>query len=182
MKKLMLLALMFTATVTSAQDKLLSFGLKGGVNFANLRGDVETIDFNTRSSYHFGATLEISLLENLSIQPEVLYSVQGSNVDSALGNVDDVEFKYITVPIMAKFYVTENLSLDVGPQFAFMTDNNLEDTLETESFDFSVGAGITYNIGSHLFLQGRYMAGLTDASKEAEIKNSVFQISAGFKF
>src|SRR5690606_22996187 len=129
-----------------------------------------------------GATLEISLMDNLSIQSEVLYSVQGSNVDSALGNVDDVEFKYITVPVMVKFYVTENLSLDVGPQFAFLTDENISDTFETESYDFSVGAGLTYNIGRHLFLQGRYVAGLTEASKEAEIKNSVFQISVGFKF
>src|SRR5690606_26788407 len=151
MKKLTLLALLLTATVTSAQDRFLSFGLKGGVNFANLRGDVETIDFNTRSSYHFGATLEISLLDNLSIQPEVLYSVQGSNVDSALGNVDDVDFKYITVPVMVKFYVTENLSLDVGPQFAFLSDENIIDSFDTDSFVFSVCYSFSNQYGTHLF-------------------------------
>jgi len=33
-----------------------------------------------------------------------------------------------------------------------------------------------------LFIQGRYGLGLTDASKDAEVKNSVVQISAGIKF
>jgi len=182
MKKLMLLALVLTTAVTSAQDKLLSLGIKAGVNFSNLKGDVETIDFETRSSYHFGAVAEIRLFENLAIQPELLYSVQGAKVDSAIGNVDDVDFKYITVPVMVKFYLTDNLSLDLGPQFAFLTDDNVEETFETESFDFSVGGGITYNLGSSLFIQGRYMAGLTDVSRDAEVKNSIFQISAGLKF
>jgi hypothetical protein len=38
------------------------------------------------------------------------------------------------------------------------------------------------NVTKNFFLQGRYVLGLTEASKEAEVKNSVLQISAGFKF
>jgi hypothetical protein len=31
-------------------------------------------------------------------------------------------------------------------------------------------------------LQGRYVAGLTEATRDATVKNSVVQVSAGFKF
>lgn len=183
MKKLVLIALVLFSMIAGAQEKFLRFGAKGGVNFSNLNGNVEEIDFKSRSSYHFGALVEVRLFENLSIQPELLYSVQGAKVESGNADVDDVDFKYLTIPIMMKFYlISEKLSIEVGPQFAFLADDNVGDTFRTRSFDFSVGGGLAFDITNNFFIQARYLAGLTEVSSDADLKNTNFQLSAGFKF
>src|SRR5690606_34142854 len=136
--KLVLIALVLFSIGADAQEKFLRLGLKGGVNFSNLNGDVEQIDFKNRSSYHFGALAEIRLFPNLTLQPELLYSVQGAKVDSGEADIDDVDFKYLTVPVMVKFYlISDRFSLEVGPQFAFLADDNVEETFKSRSFDFS---------------------------------------------
>lgn len=182
MKRLFLLVLLLTASVVAAQDGFLNFGIKAGVNFSNFRGDVDNIDFKTKSGFHFGGLVEMRLFQNFSIQPEVLYSVQGADVDSALDNVDDVDFKYVTIPVLAKFYLNNQLSLEVGPQFAFLVDDNVDDTFETKSFDFSLAGGLAYDITNSIFLQARYVVGLSEASDNANIKNTNVQFSLGFKF
>jgi len=183
MKKLVLIALVLFSMIAGAQEKFLRFGAKGGVNFSNINGNVEEIDFKSRSSYHLGALVEVRLFENLTIQPELLYSVQGAKVESGDAGVDDVDFKYLTIPVMMKFYlISEKLSLEVGPQFAFLADDNVGDTFRTESFDFSVGGGLAFDITNNFFIQARYLAGLTEVSKDADLKNTNFQLSAGFKF
>ncbi len=183
MKKLVLIALVLFSMIAGAQEKFLRFGVKGGVNFSNINGNVEEIDFKSRSSYHFGALVEVRLFENLTIQPELLYSVQGAKVESGNAGVDDVDFKYLTIPVMMKFYlISEKLSLEVGPQFAFLADDNVGDTFRTRSFDFSVGGGLAFDITNNFFIQARYLAGLTEVSSDADLKNTNFQLSAGFKF
>lgn len=183
MKKLVLITLMLFSMIAGAQENFLRFGVKGGLNFSNLNGDVETIDFKNRTSYHLGALVEIRLFENFSIQPELLYSVQGAKVESGEAGVDDIDFKYLTIPVMAKFYLISNkLSVEAGPQFAFLTDDNVGDTFRTRSFDFSLGGGLAYDITNNIFVQARYMAGLTEASRDADIKNTNVQFSLGLKF
>lgn len=183
MKKLVIAALMLTAGVASAQNGFLRFGIKGGANFSNVQGDVEQIDFNTKTSYHIGALVEVRLFDNLSVQPELLYSVQGSKVEHSTLGKEDFDSKYVNLPIMLKFYLISNrLSIEAGPQFGFMIDDNWSDQYNTRSFDFSVGGGLAFDLTKNIFVQARYMAGMTEFSKEADIKNSNFQLSAGLKF
>ena len=85
--------------------------------------------------------------------------------------------------MLAKFYLTsKKLSLEAGPQFSFLVDQNLEDQYEAESFDFGVAAGLGYNITENFFVQARYVAGLTEANKDAEVTNRVIQFSVGYTF
>ena len=183
MKKLIVIALLLTAGLASAQSDFLRFGIKGGANFSNVRGNVDQIGFNTKTSYHIGALVEISLLGNLSIQPELLYSVQGSKVEHGTLGKEDFESKYVNLPIMAKFYlISDRLSVELGPQFGFMIDDNWAEQYDAQSFDFSLGGGLSFDLTRNLFVQARYLAGMTEFSKEADIKNSNFQLSAGLKF
>jgi opacity protein-like surface antigen len=50
------------------------------------------------------------------------------------------------------------------------------------SFDFGLNLGFGYNINSNLFAQARYNYGITTVAENPDIKNSVFQISLGYKF
>ncbi|WP_026727605.1 porin family protein [Flavobacterium denitrificans] len=185
MKKLLLAAVLFLATSTAIHAQLLKIGVKAGVNFASQTGDFpESIDKEGITSYHAGLVAEVKLLEKFSIQPELLYSTTGASY-----KFDDVsediknELGYISIPVMAKFYLNKTFSLEVGPQASFLvSQRNDFDIEDAETFEFGVNAGLGVKLTENIFLQGRYGLGLTEASKNADIKNSVFQISAGFMF
>jgi opacity protein-like surface antigen len=178
MKKVCILfVVLLSANAINAQ--MLKFGVKGGANFSSLEGD--NIDSSIYTSFHFGGMVEISLLENLSLQPELLYSSQGAKVDDAA--VKDINYNYVTVPVLAKFYLTsKKFSLEAGPQFSFLVNQNVSDQFEGETFDFAVAGGLGYNITEHFLIQARYVAGLTQANKDAEVTNRVIQLSLGYIF
>ncbi len=178
MKKLLFATLLLCAVSFSAEAQLVRFGVKGGVNFSNFNGGVDGIDYSGRTGWHAGALVEIGVTENFKIQPEALFTSQGADVDG----FGDFNLDYISVPVLAKFYiVTDKLSIDVGPQFSFLV-NEAEEAFENESFDFALAGGLGLDITDSFFAQARYTIGLTEASKNAEVKNAVFQVSLGYKF
>lgn len=98
-------------SVASAQD--LKFGAKIGANFSNLNGD--GLNGDNLTSFHVGALVELNLIQNFSVQPELLYSSQGTDYKN-----EDYKLDYVSLPVLAKFYViTDKLSLEAGPQFSF---------------------------------------------------------------
>ena len=106
MKKLILCAILMIAGITNSNAQIVKFGVKGGVNFANLDGGPEGIDYKSKTGFHAGAVAEIKILPNFAIQPEAMFSSQGAASD--VDGVDDFNLDYISVPVMAKFYlVTE---------------------------------------------------------------------------
>ncbi len=45
-----------------------------------------------------------------------------------------------------------------------------------------MAGGLSYKLTKSIFVSGRYVAGLTEAKKEADVKNSVIQFSLGYMF
>ncbi|WP_035649744.1 porin family protein [Flavobacterium sp. ASV13] len=186
MKKLFLAAVMLLTASTAIHAQLLKIGVKAGVNFANQHGDASfdgiSVDKEGLTSYHAGLVAELKLLEKFSIQPELLYSTQGATYKNAVDEFKN-ELGYLSIPVMAKFYMTKSLSLEVGPQASFLLSNKKEfDVQDPKTFDFAVNAGLGLKITEGLFVQARYGLGLTEVSTHADLKNSVFQLSAGFMF
>lgn len=186
MKKIILAAVLFIATSATIQAQLVQFGVKAGVNFASQTGDAGlqgvAFDKDGITSYHVGVLAEIKLLEKFSIQPELLYSTQGATYKNAVSEFKN-ELGYLSIPVMAKFYLTKSVSLELGPQASFLlSEKNDFDVKDAETFEFGLNAGLGLKITKNLFIQGRYGLGLTEASKNADVKNSTFQISAGFLF
>jgi opacity protein-like surface antigen len=185
-KKLIIAVALFAMTVT-AQAQLVKFGLKGGVNYANQTGSEITVnssnyDTSAITSYHAGLVAEIKIVDKFSIQPELLYSTQGASYKNAFEEFNN-ELGYLSIPVMAKIYLNKTVSLEVGPQASFLlSERNNFDTKDASTFDFAVAGGLGINLTKNFFLQGRYGLGLTEASKDADVKNSVFQVSAGFMF
>ncbi len=185
MKKIFLAAVLFIATSATIQAQLLQLGVKGGVNFASQTGDAfpeQNFDKEGITSFHAGLVAEIKLLEKFSVQPELLYSTQGATYKNAIQEFKN-ELGYISIPVMAKFYLTDSFSLEVGPQASFLvSEKNDFDVEDAETFEFGLNAGLGFKITKNFFVQGRYGLGLTEASKNADIKNSTVQLSAGFMF
>lgn len=174
------------AGITNSNAQVVQFGVKGGVNFSNLNGGPSEIDYKNKTGFYAGALAEIKILPNFSLQPEVLFSSQGTEVKGA----GDFNLDYISVPVLAKFYlITDRLSIEAGPQFSFLVDDSQEafdDIADggsgAKSFDFAVAGGASLKIAGGLFAQARYTIGLTEVSKNADAKNAVFQLGLGYMF
>lgn len=183
MKKFLFILALFAGFSASAQ--FIRFGIKAGPNFSNFNGGVSGIDYKARTAIHAGALVQLKLKESFALQPEVLYSSQGADVEG----VGDFNLDYIAVPIMAKFYVLpEKLSIEAGPQFSFLVSdskkvfNEVSGNESGQSFDFGLAAGLGLEITKNIWVQARYGIGLTEATKNAEVKNAVFQVSAAVVF
>lgn len=174
MKRLILLvSVLVFCPVLQAQ----TYGIKGGVNFANLTGN-DADGFKGLTSFHVGGLMEFWLVGRLSIQPELLYSVQGAEV-----NDEEYKLNYVTLPIMVKFELGDSFNIHAGPQFALLaseTSGIAPD--EANNYDFSIAGGLEYAVTDGLFLQARYVRGQTQVFEDADIKNSVIQLSLGFYF
>ncbi len=200
MKKILFILLaVFTFSFVQAQD--FHFGAKAGVNLANLSSS--NSEFNNmikgRTAYHVGVVAEISFSDAFSVQPELLYSSLGASFDTsasmrrASDSSPDYVINYLSVPVMAKYYVADGFSLELGPQIGFLTgakvtDGTNEEDIKDyfESTDFGLGFGAGYKMENGLFFNARYGLGLSNISKDASdgdwVKNNAFQFSVGFMF
>lgn len=180
MKKTILITVLLLAISFNAQAQLLQIGAKVGLNYANFSGtDIQT---DAITSYHGGLVAEIKLLDKFAIQPELLYTTQGASYDKA-GTEFKNELGYIAIPVLAKIYLSKSFSLELGPQASFLlSEKNNFDANDSNTFDFAVDAGLSLKITKNIFIQGRYVLGLTEVSSNADAKNSVLQFSAGLMF
>jgi len=192
-------ALIAIGFCANAQQEV-KFGPKAGVNFANLSN---LDDSKMLTGFYVGAVAEIKFSEKFSVQPELLYSAQGAKIEfseSILKYENTLNFDYISIPIMAKYYIYEGLSVEAGPQFNFLVkaQNKQEvsgggisastktDTKDiTKSFDFGLGLGLAYDLSNGFFANARYNFGMSDIVKDnngKSVNNGVFQIGVGYKF
>ena len=187
MKRIILVAVILLAASVDMQAQMVKFGIKGGLNYANQTGNDITITSNNYNkeaitSYHAGLVAEIKVTDGFSVQPELLYSTKGATYKNALEEFKN-ELGYLSIPVLAKFHLNNTVSLDLGPQASFLlSERKNVNFKEAETFEFGAAGGLGLNITKNFFLQGRYVLGLTEATKEAKVKNSVVQISAGFTF
>ena len=193
MKKLFLFTALalFSLTFSIAQ---VNFGAKAGVNFSDITGD-DVDSFNGLTSFHIGVVAEIPVSDMFAVQPELIYSAQGSDYEESEFS-GSVKADYLNVPIMAKFYVGEGgFSVEAGPQVGLLLsakdeydggDEDIKDFLK--STDFGVNFGLGYKMESGLNFGARYNLGLSnvndsdDLDSGAEYKNSVIQVSVGYFF
>lgn len=167
MKKIVLSFIMIALSIGAWSQAQLSIGLKAGPNFASINTK-ENADANykNRTGFHAGAFALIKLTK-IGIQPEVIFSQQGSTV--TVNSKDfDANYSYINIPIMLKLYTIAGINIQVGPQFGFVASkkNELLDELDVDDpvkgTDFSIGLGLGWDLPFGLTVDGRYNLGLSD--------------------
>ena len=197
MKKMMMIAAMMVATVAAkAQFEPGTFTLqpKVGVTLATISSDDSKFKFGMAA----GIEGQYQLNNWFGLSAAVMYSQQGAKAK----NYDvKVNTEYINIPVMAKFYVTKGLSLNVGLQPGFMTKAKAKGegrTIDVKSncnkVDFSIPMSIAYEFENGLTFEARYTTGLTNVGKDAfdstssswdkayQNKNEVFMLTVGYKF
>lgn len=197
MKKVLLSAVAIMAFGVAAQAQDIKFGAKAGINIVTLGGD---IDASSVTSFHVGALAEFKLTEQFSIQPELVYSLQGASTEESRSGATieyTTKYNYLNLPIMAKYYLMEGLSLHAGPQVGFLLSSKVEfegvegeteeDVEDVSSIDFGLAGGAEYELPIGIFFQARYYAGLSntyngEGSDDYKATNNVFSVSVGYKF
>jgi opacity protein-like surface antigen len=176
-KSFFILIVMFSCSIFAQSVK---FGVKAGLNYANFSG--ATPQTNAITSYHAGVVAQISVLNTFAVQPELLYSTQGASYKNAEQELIN-ERGYLAIPVVAKINLSDTFMLELGPQASFLlSEKNKFSANDSKTFDFSVLGGLGFKITDNIFIEGRYVLGLTEVSKEATAKNAVVQLSLGFMF
>ena len=169
MKKLSLLILALSFIVhVNAQDS--KFGLKAGADFASLKFKGEGENLSTsETGFYIGAFAEVSMSDSFIFQPDVMF-------------VSIEDLNQVVIPLMAKFPVSEEFNVLVGPSLGFLLD-----TEEGEkSFNFGAEAGVSYDFSENFFVEARYNLGLANLLEDApsgySVKLSGFFVGIGYSF
>lgn len=195
MKKLLVFVFVLSSLGASYAQVQVALGIKAGPNFANI--DTKSSigeNYNNRTGFHAGA-FALFKLTKIGIQPELLFSQQGSTIEID-GKDFDSNFSYVNIPVMLKFYLIGGLNLQAGPQFGFLTKaegvgfdgqgnpiKGVDIKEDLKNSDISVGLGAGWDAPFGLTVDARYNLGVSDVNDAggSEAKNQVFQVSLGFK-
>lgn len=194
MKKLFLMAsLMMLSLGAFAQfaPGTLSIQPKVGLNIANVT-DSEGAD--PRLGLVAGAEFEYQVTDMFSLSAGALYSMQGAKEDES-GVTSTLKLDYINIPILANVYVSKGLAVKLGLQPGFNISSKIsaksggnsvsidaaDAGFDIKSLDLALPIGLSYQFDNFV-IDGRYNFGLTKLVDGDSSKNSVFQITFGYKF
>lgn len=133
MKKVLFIAIIFLG-LTNLNAQKARFGIKGGLNVANLDYSGSSVSPTLKSniSFNAGILVEIMVAKKVAIQPELFYSAQGTNFEyqvisngAVINTNNTINLNYINLPVMLKFYAAPKFNLEFGPQVSFLTDASL---------------------------------------------------------
>jgi len=173
--------LFFFISVNSFAQEM-NFGVKAGANFSDYSGTLDGFNTENITSFHGGVFAEFRFAR-FGIQPEVLYSTQGAKLSDATQEFEN-RLGYLSIPVLARIYLIPNfISLDIGPQASFlMNETENVNIANSNTFDFAVCGGATVHFLGSMFFQARYVLGLTDVKPNAQVQNTLIQLSAGLRF
>jgi len=207
MKKnlIILLTLLCFATLTFGQTK---FGVKGGLNFANLAVNQDEIDDNfTKLGLTAGVFAQLPLLGKdwLMIQPEALYTIKGAKYEAATTTVK-ANLHYLDIPLSGVARILNSpLTINAGFQYSWLVsakyeyesqvfgdDIIIDDNRDNyQQWDFGVVGGLGLSF-ENLLIEVRATRGLRNVEKDRIILNTIveanstknfgFQLTAGVSF
>jgi hypothetical protein len=192
MKKLFFAcAITCSAFLTYAQT---SFGVKAGGNLYNFTGkDADLIPGSKklRVAYHFGGFANIHVSDMFSVQPELLYSAQGSK--SSQGGMGHLTYQldYIDVPVMFQYNNASGFFAEAGPEIGFLLSGKATNGAKSEdvkgyfkNINFSAGLGAGYICHNGFGVGARYNLGFSNIAEQSgyDLKDSGFRLSVIYVF
>lgn len=154
MKKLMLIALVFTGFGMSAQNA--EFGIKGGLNygatgeyesFSDASGDFTSSfeDGENKTGFHAGLFAQFEIV-GIFLQPELMYTELNTEYSAF-----DYKLSKIDAPVLVGLNVLGPLNIKAGPSFQYILKNELEKTeLEIEDVEKDITVGYQLGVGIDL--------------------------------
>jgi hypothetical protein len=205
MKKLLLLAGLVIASLSTFAQATPTYGIKGGLNFAQLHtsfsGASGSVSTGSLTTFSFGGFSDIQFT-NFSIQPGLNFTGRGANERDGDLHVQAKLF-YLQLPVNVVYNVDIQpgvLYFGAGPYVAFGLSAKVKATDSTGTVSQNVGFGSSEDkyktidaganivagikLDSGLLFNLNYDFGLTNISNIAGNKttNRVFGVSVGYIF
>lgn len=188
MKKVLLCLTVTAASfVANAQTK---FGLKGGLNLANLKifASGFNVSLTNRVGFHAGGFATVTVAPNVNLQPEAVFSMEGSRSGDS-----KVNLSYLNVPVLFQYQSREGIFGETGPQLGLLLSAKSIDAGDTEdikedcksvALSWAIGAG--YRLANGVGLHARYNIGLTNIvnadDADGSLKSNVAQFGLSVAF
>jgi hypothetical protein len=182
------LAVILISGAATAQH--VNFGIKGGLNFYNVKND-NNVEFDNSVGFHLGLLAHIHLADHFAMQPELVFSTQGANY--TIGSTDgELNLDYINLPLMFQYMFDNGFRLQAGPQVGFLINAkskfgsvNSEVKNNFSNVDLGIGAGMSYvHPPSGFGFDARYNIGLNNINENGSVKsnNRGFQLGVFYLF
>jgi Outer membrane protein beta-barrel domain len=196
MKKLILTFAGTVLIVSCVMAQNFSGGIKVGLNLADqkISGSGIALDTKTMPAFHGGVFVTYMFAEKTGVQPELLYSMQGSKIDIDGFKIDS-KFDYLNIPVLFRYNITQIINVNAGPQVGFLmsakqksdgTTEDVKSSFKSTDFSLAFGAGIDLPVG--LIGGVRYSLGLAKIQDtndpdfgSTDFKNNNLQIYLGYK-
>jgi hypothetical protein len=171
MKKSSMFLFGMICTVASFAQSAPHFGLKAGLNVANIKfSGVNKNNLDPRFGFHIGGLAHIHITPAIGVQPELVYSTEGVKQQVSRGEEVTWKTDYVNLPIMFQYMFDNGFRLEAGPQFGLMVnaksedqDGNVDDEAQFfKSGNVGLGFGLGYLTTSGFGINGRYNAGLSN--------------------
>lgn len=190
MKKVLSLLAFFSLVAIGSYAQGVSGGLKLGLNLANqtFSGNGYVTSPSFRPSIHAGGYLTAMISSKLGVQPEILYSSQGTKS----GSDYTVKLNYITIPVLVRFNITERFNVHAGPQIGILASakqkiasesSDIKDSVKGSDIGIAGGLGVDLPMGLNFGF--RFVKGITNVNDEnsdaIKVKNYNLQFSVGYK-
>jgi hypothetical protein len=185
---------------SQALGQEVSWGVKGGVNWATLSSDQDPgPEFKYRIGVIAGGFFTFPIGARLDVQPEVLFSQQGASFDDTGLDSIVIKLDYVATPVLVRYKLSSTgrgLVIFGGPSLGFKltskvtakssgqsTSEDIGDDIE--SVDYGVVFGAGWEAG-RLTIDGRYTWGLSNIGKDEtdpeKITHRVIAVMAGIRF
>lgn len=187
MKKIILLILILNTYASFASFDL---GAKIGYSASKFTSVNSNLATNFLNGFQIGLLFRYG--NTIYIQPEIIYSIDGSKIKPNYSPEKDVNQKSIDLGAYLGFKIISNdifkINVHTGPFFSIYTDKGLADVpseimnASSEGIDYGlkVGAGIDFG---NIFLEMRYFAGsniiLNSEFGDMIFKKAKFELGIG---
>ncbi|WOC39955.1 porin family protein [Polaribacter sp. HL-MS24] len=215
MKKNFLIILILLANISiNAQMTKMNFGLKSGINMSKYTPDVyvgnsRIVEYQGKIGFYIGGYSNIKISKKFRIQPELLFSNQGTkrvfedislfDSNGILIGVSDIEEtineSVISLPIILQYFINEKFNLESGIQLGYVINRKQETTKDSfglnqgnnsqnnntnyDKFDLGFNLGLGYKISEKLRINIRYFLGLIE--RDNSIKPSIFSLGIEYE-
>ncbi len=158
-------------------------GVKAGASISNF-DEKSTHNLRNKTGGVIGGFAQYRFQPAVSVQGEVLFSMQGARMDN--GTYD---FNYVQVPVILQTRVWKALQVLTGPQLGFLVSANINEdgnkqdiSDQTKSVEFSWIMGTSYEFENGFILDMRYVKGISGISIQNEtISFNSIQLTVGYR-
>lgn len=194
-------ALLMISSQLTAQEKALSFGIKGGVNLSNFRlgGDMKNYKSEMNAGGSFGSFIKYDISPYFAIQSGIDTHYRTSDMKSKQDN-STVKFKYLgmEIPVYAIYQMpigNGKLFVGAGPFVGFGMNAKLDGKKlfkkdnETgkapmNRWDYGIGSIAGFDFGKRWQINASYQFGLIDLykSKSGSMRSQALNVGIVFKY